>query len=1220
MSVQQITAKDIAGWDSLQDIADSFAKRGLKPRPNLGESNELVLQLADDEFVVLVNAGPGETATDFKPDNRSRHTNLVATNDFEEFTFLTRMRSWEGQQHGRIKHQKISFTKEQFTSDSGEKNTVLKKLNSIEYGSSAAIYDTLYDTQQVVKEFYEEFEELRTNLVQEVSGIPDNRGDAKQRYVQVILDRMIFLYFIQEKRLLDRNPNYLHEQPGDVVDDGEDRYENFYRPLFFDYLAEDKQNPDFGSLPYLNGGLFAKNLVEEEFPDAKLGESTEETNELFDDVLDFLSGWNWNVDERLDIVDPKNLSPAILGHIFEQTVNQKEMGAYYTPEEITGFMSRRTIHPYLLDQLNDAVKAEYDEIDDVFGFSEVEATDGEAAVADGGTMTQQAATENVETKHVETLYHDILKEAHVLDPAVGSGAFLLAAQDVLVDIYIQCIEYFQQLEAEGKGWELDSDTRDELEEINNGQAGAPLYAKRTAILNNLYGVDIDDGAVEICKLRLWLSMVANIQDEPSEVEPLPNIDFNIRSGDSLIGFESTEVAVDGQKLLITELLKEDLEEYRESIETYRNAEKDISHLRGELENLHDEMQAQLNEWFADLPDTKVEDDISKPEELREIISASNRSVKLKLKFSDQIDDDLDQKLNDLGFRTWKKAANLEVGNRDAMAGKPEEIFEIVPADQLARSFVERGLLKEDIDQIDPFHWVMEFPDAYDAIGDNERGDASDGFDVVLENPPYVRIESVDELQRDIYKDLHDTATGRCDLYVPFIERSFELLTQEGHSSFITSNQFMNTEYGESLREALPQKYGLEQIYDFTGYSPFDEVTIYSTILFGSRHVGTDINCVSVRSQEAVEEVVSTSFNWDERDDIVEFTLPVDTLGSDRWLILTENERAAREKILDRSDTTLGDEELFTVGSPLKSGQNTTLQADIISEEPEGYTIENSRISGTVNPGIWKRIITPDYVNRWNVSTPKEVTFFPYNSVNEEYELINEDTFESEYPTSYELLKEYKEKLLGRKDSRRTWKQLGRPWYSLARIGSPAYFEETKVVTDIVVNKPHFCIDTNGYLFSTGFIHGITPQKTDPYYLTGLLNTQSIFSYLKPICPPKNSGYMKMEVEQLKAAPVYLPEIQETLCADLRRVLDEHEGEYEELAQSIRTQGIERLGSFSEETNTVAANMLRVVSKKIIEEYDSLSDDDVRQLEILNNQLAAAIFGLDEEEQDALSRI
>jgi hypothetical protein len=408
MTLQQITADDIAGWDSLDDIASSFEKRGLKTRPNLGEENELVLQLTDTEFIKIVEAGPGESATDFKPDNRNRRTNLVATNDYEEFTFLTRVRSWEGQQHGRIKHQKLSFSKEQMTSASGEKNTILQKFNSIEYGSAEAIQDTLYDTKQVVKEFYQQFENLRTDLVQEVANIPDNRGDAKQRYVQVVLDRMIFLYFIQEKRLLDRNIDYLHEKHEEVVEGGGDVYEDFYHPLFFEILAEGKQDPDFGSLPHLNGGLFSKNPVEEELEDARLGKSAERTNELFGDILDFLSDWNWNVDERLDIVDPKNLSPAILGHIFEQTVNQKEMGAYYTPEEITGFMARRTIHPYLLDQLNEAVDAEYEEIDNVFGFPAVDSEEGATALADGGAVTAQAPTGNVETKHVETLYHDVL--------------------------------------------------------------------------------------------------------------------------------------------------------------------------------------------------------------------------------------------------------------------------------------------------------------------------------------------------------------------------------------------------------------------------------------------------------------------------------------------------------------------------------------------------------------------------------------------------------------------------------------------------------------------------------------------------------------------------------------------------------------------------------------------------------------------------------------------
>ena len=545
MALGQITAADIAGWDSLQDIAESFEKRGLKPRLSLGDDNELVLQLADDEFMVLVEAGPGESATEFKPrDVDRRHTNLVATNDFEEFTFLTRVRTF-GQQHGQIKHQKLSFGKSQFTRESGEKHTVLSKLNEFEYGSSTAIYGDLYDTRKIVSEFYEEFEELRTDLVQEVSGIPDDRGDAKQRYVQVTLDRMIFLYFIQEKRLLDRDPEYLHTHHDDVVKRGEDVYEEFYQPLFFEYLAEGKRDPAFGSLPYLNGGLFTKNPVEEEFPDARLGATAAETNALFGRILDFLSGWNWNVDERLDIVDPKNLSPAVLGHIFEQTVNQKEMGAYYTPEEITGFMARRSIQPYLLDRLNEAVDAEYEELDEVFALAEPEPGGDEAVAADGGTMTQQGPTGAVTTEHVETLYFDILRDVRVLDPAVGSGAFLLAAQDVLLDVYLQCLEFFEEMEREGMGWKLAGRTREELECIQQRKGSTRLYAKREIILHNLYGVDIDDGAVEICKLRLWLSMVADIEDEPSEVEPLPNIDFNIRQGNSLIGFtEVQEVATD----------------------------------------------------------------------------------------------------------------------------------------------------------------------------------------------------------------------------------------------------------------------------------------------------------------------------------------------------------------------------------------------------------------------------------------------------------------------------------------------------------------------------------------------------------------------------------------------------------------------------------------------------------------------------------------------------
>ncbi|MUV56230.1 DNA methyltransferase [Halogeometricum sp. CBA1124] len=517
MTTQQIIAKDIEKWDSLDDIATSLEKRGLKRHPDLGDDGRIVLELADGEFIELVEAGAGKIATDYKPGSVTRHTNLVSTDDYETFTFITRQRDWNA--HGRIKYQQFSFDKEQFRSETGEKNTVLQKLNEIEYGKSAAVMDDLYDTRQIVKEFYEQFESLRTDFVKEVSGIPDDRSDAKERYVQVLLDRMIFLYFIQEKNLLDYDAKYLHDHHERVVNEGGDVYDDFYDPLFFDMLAKGKNDPEFGKLPYLNGGLFSKNPIEKEFEEAKLGADAEKTNALFGRILDFLSDWNWNVDERLDIVDPKNLSPAVLGHIFEQTVNQKEMGAYYTPEEVTGFMARRAIHPYLLDQLNDAEGTNYESIDEIFSLEAASSVGGESAtVADGGELAHEIDTGAIEQSHVETLYFEILRQTHVLDPAVGSGAFLLAAQGVLLDVYLQCIEYFISKERD-EPWELTSRIRDEIDTIQDSNGSETLYAKRQTILNNLYGVDIDDGAVEICKLRLWLSMVADIEDEPREVQP-----------------------------------------------------------------------------------------------------------------------------------------------------------------------------------------------------------------------------------------------------------------------------------------------------------------------------------------------------------------------------------------------------------------------------------------------------------------------------------------------------------------------------------------------------------------------------------------------------------------------------------------------------------------------------------------------------------------------------
>jgi len=487
----------------------------------------------------------------------------------------------------------------------------LEKINELEYGEPYNIYE-LYDTREVVDEFYEEFEDLRTDLIQEVSGIDENRGDAKERFVQVQLDRLLFLYFIQEKGLLDLNQSYLDDLHQSAVKSGEDVYESWFKPLFFDALGEGKRRQKLGNVPHLNGGLFSQSPIEGEFPEAKLGDSTEETNNLYREILDFLGDWNWHVDERLDIVDER-ISPEVLGHIFEQSVNQKEMGAYYTPKEITSFMASKTVHPYLLDRLNEEVGESYEELDDVFGIDAV-LSSNEQAVADGG-IAKTGSAQSIQTDHAETLYFDILKDMSVLDPAVGSGAFLLAVQEVLLDTYLSCIEHFQSIEP----FERTGRVQNELEEIEAN--GSPtLFAKHEIILNNLYGVDIDQGAVEICKLRLWLSMVADIENDPDDVEPLPNIEFNIRQGNSLVGYtEITDILStdpEGNTELgnfgggMSDRVRDNFEEIIEAVEKHKNAvdSSDATDWRNVAESRIDEYRQELNQdILEDFHDAGIED-------------------------------------------------------------------------------------------------------------------------------------------------------------------------------------------------------------------------------------------------------------------------------------------------------------------------------------------------------------------------------------------------------------------------------------------------------------------------------------------------------------------------------------------------------------------------------------------------------------------------------------
>lgn len=383
----------------------------------------------------------------------------------------------------------------------------------------------LFEVKDVILRFYRSLWDLRLKLAKSIKGGFDDRD--RILAAQRLLDRLIFIYFIAEKGIIygiDKRGKHQEVSARDLFKYLIDVSGDFHRllnTLFFEYLNDSKKNdmPIEGAegyslfIPYLNGGLFRERHL------TSSGESVGESEleiEGFDwkELIDALNEYNWIIDGYADKEDEDtfgNLTPEILGHIYEKFVisvselddidvddlkttkegelkkGNKKIGAYYTPEVITSYIAENTIFPFAMDKLELGGKYE--------NFVEF----------------HEAHKDNADTL---SRFNDALKDIKVLDPAVGSGAFPMAAADILYDWRRKC------------GEKLDD-----------------YHLRREIIINNLHGVDIMEGAVEICMLRLWLWLIAAV-DTGKEIEALPNIDFNIFEGNSLIGYVEKEEFAD----------------------------------------------------------------------------------------------------------------------------------------------------------------------------------------------------------------------------------------------------------------------------------------------------------------------------------------------------------------------------------------------------------------------------------------------------------------------------------------------------------------------------------------------------------------------------------------------------------------------------------------------------------------------------------------------------
>ena len=468
-----------------------------------------------------------------------------------------------------------------------------------------------FDVERVTKRFYEHFKTEHAQFLKFLSGIPDL--EMQRWYASVMLNRLMFIYFIQKKGFLNDDTDYLRTKLAECqADEADQYYTAFLWPLFFEGFA--KPEPErseeakrlLGTVPYLNGGIFQRHQLEELH-----GEKIEIADAAFEGLFKFFEGYQWHLDDHT-LQSDNEINPDVLGYIFEKYINQKQMGAYYTKEDITEYISKNTIIPFLFDSARKACKIAFEGetsvwqllstapdryiynavktgvelelpediaagIDDVSKrtkwntptpdeyalptelWREVVARRGQyesiraklsngeidevnALITDNLNICQFAhdVIENCEGPELLRAFWNAITEVTILDPTCGSGAFLFAALNILEPLYEACLErmpiFLDELQYAVKTPHLKkfSDFRKILEAIE-GHPNRPYFILKSIIINNLYGVDIMEEAIEICKLRLFLKMVAQIGDV-EQIEPLPDIDFNIQAGNTLVGY------------------------------------------------------------------------------------------------------------------------------------------------------------------------------------------------------------------------------------------------------------------------------------------------------------------------------------------------------------------------------------------------------------------------------------------------------------------------------------------------------------------------------------------------------------------------------------------------------------------------------------------------------------------------------------------------------------
>lgn len=890
-----------------------------------------------------------------------------------------------------------------------------------------------FSVERLNKEFFNGYKAQYKKFIDTLSDTKSNRD-----YVKKLLGRLVFLQFLQKKGWMGVPVSNAKWEGGDknYLSKLVDNYANNNRLLsdvlellFFKTLNE-KRNGDIADgklgenikIPYLNGGLFDKDRIDEldiDFPYS-----------YFKDLMDFFSQYNFTIDENDPDDSEVGIDPEMLGHIFENLLeDNKDKGAFYTPKEIVQYMCRQSVIQYLKthepsDQYADAIEQ---------------------------LINDSVVSPILQSKSIATRFIQLLKEVKVCDPAIGSGAFPMG---ILYVLYHAIHHLHSHAEPHGN---FDS-----------------TQTKRDIIQNNIFGVDIEQGAVDIARLRFWLALVVDAE----EPQPLPNLDYKITCGNSQICRYSLDMPIadvfeeynrvgkENARKEKTTWSKFTIEDYKRLVVDYTEEHTDKVGLRTKINDIKNCFKTTL-----------AQGDI-RQRQLAEQRVYEYEAIPLFGKRKAEEDP--------IGYAVAKSKLNKLI----------EKEHEILNNKKYEKSF----------------EWRFEYPQLLDDKG------TFIGFDIIIANPPYIKEGRMSKTFFEPYKD-SPYYKGKMDIWYLFACNGLDLLNTNGVLCFIATNNWTTSFGASKLRDKVIKETRICNIVDFGAVMMFESASIQTMIMMFQKDKVTDdytfdyrrLTAYKATEKEAIA-ILEPSYKTYEQaecytptirranfyDKNITFSQSSDILGviSSLSSVIYLNDKEIAQGIVFPQDT-LNKKNQQKLGPQFEINQGIFV---LTSAELETLALNQDELS----------LIKPYYTN-------ENISRYGVQKGNKYWTIYTDSRYKN--PNSLDCFPNIK-RHLDRFVS--VFTSDNQP-YGLHRAREERFFVNNKVIAvRKCVGHPIFSYcDIECYLSQT--FNMIQTDRVNLKYLTGLLNSKLIEFWLKNKGKMQGAHY-QLDKEPLQQIPIAVPAV------------------------------------------------------------------------------------------------